>query len=410
MAELDSSKTYLVWNGTTFPNSSSATFKAPAGSTIDWGDGTIENFEAESTEVNTHTYTDGITEHTITISGLTSIADSVFAGCRSLTSVTIGNGVKSIGEYTFSYCSSLTSVTIPDSITTIDYYAFDGCDNLAYNEENGLKYLGNPDNPYLYLMKVSQDIETAQINNRCKAIVDRAFFNCSGLTSVTIGSSVTSIGENAFDNCTDLKNIVLFPSVPPTLYTNSIPATISNIYVQQSSEERYKTATNWIAFAEKIQSNNIYLSLVRFNKKNKEYIDKKLTKPTNPSAESAVTMTADGTVGTKLLSEIGGGGKVYQHKIIIYLNSEEFTTFQAIGLYIYSNRTTPYTVNDFPYGNYVGAAYDADKYGSLAVSFEDAGIVLMHFGGVIYKNNEVKGVTYVKPLNHNTLNDTVTEL
>ena len=35
-------------------------------------------------------------------------------------------------------------------------------------------------------------------------------------------------------------------------------------------------------------------------------INGKLTKPTNPSAESAVTMLADGTVGTKLLSEIGG--------------------------------------------------------------------------------------------------------
>ena len=234
---------------------------------------------------------------------VTSIGFEAFIGCSKLTSVTIGNGVTTIGGSAFRYCSGLTSVTIGNNVTSIGEYAFDGCDNLAYNEENGLKYLGNPDNPYLYLMKVSQDIETAQINNRCKAIVDRAFFNCSGLTSVTIGSSVTSIGENAFDNCTDLKNIVLFPSVPPTLYTNSIPATISNIYVQQSSEERYKTATNWIAFAEKIQSNNIYLSLVRFNKKNKEYIDKKLTKPTNPSAESAVTMLADGTVGTKLLSD-----------------------------------------------------------------------------------------------------------
>ena len=37
-------------------------------------------------------------------------------------------------------------------------------------------------------------------------------------------------------------------------------------------------------------------------------LDGKLNKPTNPSAESAVTMLADGTVGTKLLSEIGGGG------------------------------------------------------------------------------------------------------
>ena len=41
----------------------------------------------------------------------------------------------------------------------------------------------------------------------------------------------------------------------------------------------------------------------------------KLAKPTNPSAESAVTMLADGTVGTKLLSEIGGGGKLYMHKV-----------------------------------------------------------------------------------------------
>ena len=48
-------------------------------------------------------------------------------------------------------------------------------------------------------------------------------------------------------------------------------------------------------------------------------VNGKLTKPTNPSAESAVTMLADGTVGTKLLSEIGGGGggseKLYLHVV-----------------------------------------------------------------------------------------------
>lgn len=46
-------------------------------------------------------------------------------------------------------------------------------------------------------------------------------------------------------------------------------------------------------------------------------INGKLTKPANPSAESAVTMLADGTVGTKLLSEIGGGGKLYKHIITV---------------------------------------------------------------------------------------------
>lgn len=41
-------------------------------------------------------------------------------------------------------------------------------------------------------------------------------------------------------------------------------------------------------------------------------ISGKLTKPTNPSAESAVTMLADGTVGTKPLSEFK---KVYRYDI-----------------------------------------------------------------------------------------------
>ena len=55
---------------------------------------------------------------------VTSIGDSAFRGCDSLTSVTIGNGVTSIGERAFDDCDSLISVTIPDSVTSIGYYAF----------------------------------------------------------------------------------------------------------------------------------------------------------------------------------------------------------------------------------------------------------------------------------------------
>ena len=75
---LDPNKTYLVWNGAEFPNSKDAIFRAPAGSTIDWGDGTVETFDTESTMVNTHTYTDGKTEQTSAISGLTGIKNSAF--------------------------------------------------------------------------------------------------------------------------------------------------------------------------------------------------------------------------------------------------------------------------------------------------------------------------------------------
>ena len=342
---LDPNKTYLVWNGTEFPNSTSATFKAPAGSTIDWGDGTVETFATTSTTVNTHTYTDGKTEHTIAISGLTSISDSAFRNCRSLTSITIGNSVTSIGEnafhncrsltsvtignnvtsikaYVFRNCSSLTSVTIPNSVTSIEGYTFESCSSLtsvtignsvtsigdnAFENCSSLTSVTIPNSVTIikgYVFRNCSSLTSVTIGNSVTSIGGNAFGNCFNLTSVTIGNSVTSIGSSTFQNCSSLKQLILFPLTPPTLGSSAIPSTILKIYVQQSSKVAYQAATNWTAFASKIVSDNIYLSFARFNQKNKEYIDKKLTSPATPTADSAVTMLADGTVGTKPLSDL----------------------------------------------------------------------------------------------------------
>lgn len=40
-------------------------------------------------------------------------------------------------------------------------------------------------------------------------IPSKAFFNCSSLTSVTIGHSVTSIGNYAFKNCSGLTSVII---------------------------------------------------------------------------------------------------------------------------------------------------------------------------------------------------------
>lgn len=80
----------------------------------------------------------------------------------------------------------------------------------------------------------------------------------------------------------------------------------------------------------------------------------KLTKPTNPSAESAVTMLADGTVGTKPLSEIGGGGsgggKLYKHTIrFTAFGVSEVNSGLDIILQVerYSSSSTPLTTSNF---------------------------------------------------------------
>ena len=58
---------------------------------------------------------------------VTSIGNSAFSGCSSLTSVTFPVGLASIGDFAFRGCSSLTSVTLPAGLTRIKGWAFEDC-------------------------------------------------------------------------------------------------------------------------------------------------------------------------------------------------------------------------------------------------------------------------------------------
>ena len=167
---------------------------------------------------------------------VTSIGSSAFSHCSGLTSIVIGNSVTNIGEWAFFYCDGLTSITIPNSVTSIGNYAFRDCTSLkdlriedgegtlslGYNYQNNsgageglfydcpLKtlYLGrnllyNTDYSYGYSpFRNKGGLTSVTIGNSVTNIRVRAFSSCSGLTSIVIPNSVTSIGGEALSHCT----------------------------------------------------------------------------------------------------------------------------------------------------------------------------------------------------------------
>lgn len=103
------------------------------------------------------------------------IEGRAFYACESLTDVSMPQNLKNLGESAFSYCTSLERLELPTGISAIPSGAF---------SSSGIKSLVIPDS--------------------VTTITGGAFYGCSKLESLTIPGSVNSIGENAFSNCNAL--------------------------------------------------------------------------------------------------------------------------------------------------------------------------------------------------------------
>ena len=192
----------------------------------------------------------GLTSVTIG-NGVTSIGDYAFGWCDGLTSIVIPDSVTSIGSSAFWDCSGLTSVTIGNGVTSIGDGAFYSCYKLVevynksklnivagssgngyvayyaknvYTEEGGSRltidgggfvfyydgatgylvgHTGNENELVLpdgFIAYNGVWVNTYEING-C------AFCNCTGLTSIVIPDSVTSIGSSAFYGCSGLTSV-----------------------------------------------------------------------------------------------------------------------------------------------------------------------------------------------------------
>ena len=165
---------------------------------------------------------------------VTTIGDSAFRDCDSLTSVVIRDSVTTIGDSAFYDCDNLASVTIGESVTTIGTYAFVDCYALRQINWNAVamndlsyypfKFSGDTNDMVVTfgdnVQRIpagafygSHNLTSVEIPDSVTTIGEYSFARCDDLTSVTIPDSVTTIGSGAFMYCYDLTSVVIPDSV-----------------------------------------------------------------------------------------------------------------------------------------------------------------------------------------------------
>ena len=113
------------------------------------------------------------------------VANGVFTGCTSLSTVTFAKGCKVIPAYLFHNCNGIKSIKIPDSVTKIKKSAFYNCNNLTY-------------------VDMGRGVTTID-----SGFYNRTFAKCDNLATVIFSPKLTKVGDYTFSSNPSLEKVSL---------------------------------------------------------------------------------------------------------------------------------------------------------------------------------------------------------
>ena len=185
--------------------------------------------------------------------GLTKIGTYAFDACTKLAAINLPESVTAIGGYAFYACAVLAAINLPESVTTIGSYAFYGCSLVALTAlPDSLQTLGQ--NAFLGCTS----LKTLKVPGGVSTLNQYAFSGCTALETVDL-VGVTTINANCFRNCA-LNALILRADTLCTLANvnafsgSGIATGTGYVYVPAALVDEYKAATNWATYADQIRA------------------------------------------------------------------------------------------------------------------------------------------------------------
>ena len=136
------------------------------------------------------------------LEGTTSIEAKAFAGCLTVTSITIPTTVTKIGNEAFMGCRGITTLNLDEltNLTSIGKYAFADCDKLVIDSlPSGITTISEG------LFQNDAAITTFTFNAGVTNIGAYAFDGCANLEIDELNDTITFIGDYAFNGCLKLE-------------------------------------------------------------------------------------------------------------------------------------------------------------------------------------------------------------
>lgn len=205
----------------------------------------------------------------LNVSSGTGTISGIFEGCTSLSKVKVPL-VTEFGNKCFKGCINLSDIEINPNTKIIRNSAFFNTKISGVLDLPGLEVLSIGAFGKTEITRVENLGSITSIDGGYFNDFDRTFGECSSLELVKLPSTLTTLGVRSFYNCTSLHTVICYAEIPPTLNMASTRdafdgcTSLTSIYVPDASVEAYKTATNWVTYADRIKSMFYYLGYIDF--------------------------------------------------------------------------------------------------------------------------------------------------